>query len=269
MTGVNGSSLRHGDFSTLADDYALYRPGYSEHAVDRLIGATGVDGGALAFADIGAGTGIWTRMLAGKTIRGTAVEPCDEMRAKGEDLSASVENVAWIKGSAEDTGLADESCHLVTMASAFHWADFEKATDEFKRVLKPGGVFGALWNTRKIDESPLFTEIEETLYAMAPHMKRVSSGKSEFCDGLLDRLKQCPWVEDAWYGEFLHTETMSTERYLGIWRSVNDIRVQAGPKVFDEFLRYVENRISRLERLEPVYMTKLWYAKKNQFDWLS
>jgi ubiquinone/menaquinone biosynthesis C-methylase UbiE len=47
--------------------------------------------------------------------------------------------------------LADGSVDLVSMASSFHWADFDTACDEFHRILRSGGVFVALWNPRLIE----------------------------------------------------------------------------------------------------------------------
>ena len=53
-------------------------------------------------------------------------------------------SIVWRKGSAEATGLPDASADLVTMASSFHWADFDQACEEFHRILRPGGMFVAL-----------------------------------------------------------------------------------------------------------------------------
>ena len=39
-----------------------------------------------------------------------------------------------LPGNAEETGLEPDSIDMLTMASSFHWADFEVATKEFHRV---------------------------------------------------------------------------------------------------------------------------------------
>ncbi len=52
------------------------------------------------------------------------------------------------------------------MASSLHWANFDKACDEFHRILRPGGVFVALWNPRFIEANPLLVEIEAQI---TPH----------------------------------------------------------------------------------------------------
>ncbi len=71
--------MKHGDFTSLAENYAQYRPGYSPFVLDVFCSlAKGKE-----CADIGAGTGIWSRQLAGRGIKVTAVEPNDAMRSAG------------------------------------------------------------------------------------------------------------------------------------------------------------------------------------------
>ena len=86
--------------------------------------------------------------------------------------------------------LADNSCDLLSMASSFHWPDFDKATKEFYRVIRPQGVFVALWNPRYIEANPFLVEIENILKPMMPKMKRVSSGRSVFCSELVPTMPE-------------------------------------------------------------------------------
>ena len=256
------SELRHGDFTELAEDYALYRPGYSPLVLDALLGlAAPVGGKRLRFADVGAGTGIWTRMVAAHGAESWAVEPNDEMRRHGEAQSREA-GVRWLAGSAEATGLPSGNFDLVTMASSFHWPDFDQAVDEFRRVLRPGGVFCALWNTRFIEANPLLVDIEEYLKNLVPDMKRVSSGRSEFCAGLTQRLLDCGRFSDVLYLEGRHVELQSPERYLGLWRSVNDVRVQAGPERFQRFLDHIEQVTRGMRHIEATYLTRAWAARR-------
>ena len=53
---------------------------------------------------------------------------------------------------------------------------------------------------------------------------------------------------------------MSPDRYIGAWRSVNDLRVQLGSRKFDMFLDFIEQRISGLVEVEATYLTRAWSA---------
>src|SRR5277367_2177439 len=56
--------MKHGDFTGLADDYAKFRPGYARQVATALLSYVGREAASVDAADIGAGTGIWTRTLA-------------------------------------------------------------------------------------------------------------------------------------------------------------------------------------------------------------
>ena len=87
-------------------------------------------------------------------------------------------SIVWRRGKAEETGLPSDSYDLVSMASSFHWTDFDKACAEFQRMLRPGGRFLALWNPRMVELNPLLVEIEQEITRLNPEVKRVSSGRS-------------------------------------------------------------------------------------------
>lgn len=257
--------MKHGDFTKLAKSYAQWRPGYSPFVLDTFINLA-MGGGAnkqLSIADIGAGTGIWSRLLSGKGCDVVAVEPNDSMREEGEKLSRDYQ-IEWRKGRAEETGLPDCSVDAVCMASAFHWADFEPAVKEFARILKPGGLFMALWNPRHIQSNPMLVEIEETLKTLVPELKRVSTGNSDFCNSLADRLRAREEFEDVIHLEGRHTERQSPERYVGLWESVNDVQVQAGEERFAQFMNMVRDRVRNEPHIDAEYTTRAWIARKKK-----
>ena len=212
--------------------------------------------------DVGAGTGIWTRMVhnAG-VLSATAIEPNENMRLKGIADSQKT-SINWLSGSAEATGLHDKSADWLTMASSFHWANFTAATYKFHRVLRPGGLFTALWNSWLIEANPLLVEIELHLDTLQPNIKRVSSGRSRITQTLTEQLWASPYFDDVIYLEGRHVIEMSPDRYLGVWRSVNDLRVQLGPDKFDAFMDFVEQRIAGLKVIEATYLTRAWSARR-------
>ncbi len=114
-----GPSMKHGDFSALAADYARYRPGYAANVLTSLLALPGKPAREIDAVDVGAGTGLWTTMLAGRDLKSVvAVEPNDEMRREGI-IATSGRNIVWCKGAGEATGLPSGSCDIVSMASSF------------------------------------------------------------------------------------------------------------------------------------------------------
>jgi len=76
------------------------------------------------------------------------VEPVAEML---KQLKLKYPSVIAKTGLAEGIPLADASVDAVVCAQSFHWFATTKTLDEIRRVLKPGGKLGLVWNVR--DES--------------------------------------------------------------------------------------------------------------------
>ncbi|MGB8801910.1 MAG: class I SAM-dependent methyltransferase [Candidatus Acidiferrales bacterium] len=246
----------------MAGDYARFRPGYAPQVATAILNYVGRDAARVDAADVGAGTGIWTRTLAARGLHSVvAVEPNDDMRGQGIETSRGTD-IVWRKGSAEATGLPTGSADLVSMASSFHWADFDKACEEFHRILRPNGVFVALWNPRFIESNPLLVEIEAQITRLKPDIKRVSSGRSGITERLTDMLSAKPQFAEVLYLEGRHSQRQTPEQYMGAWRSVNDLQVQLGPELFQKFLNFIEKRIAGLTAIETTIVTRAWAARR-------
>lgn len=136
-----------GRFSDRAQDYARYRPSYPEAAIAAILADLG-DPRSLVVADIGAGTGISSRLLAHWGARVIALEPNVAMREAAEPHP----QLSFQAGTAEQTGLADGAVNVVTCCQSFHWFDAPAALAEFSRILQPGGRVALLWNDWDIDD---------------------------------------------------------------------------------------------------------------------
>jgi SAM-dependent methyltransferase len=134
-------------FTKQADSYVRGRPEYPSALDDWLRAPLGLAPGR-SVADVGAGTGKFTRLLVHSGAGVIAVEPVDAMREK---LAISLPQVQALPGTAQSLPLADDAVDAVTCAQAFHWFATTDALREFHRVLRPGGVLGLVWNVR--DES--------------------------------------------------------------------------------------------------------------------
>ena len=253
--------MQHGDFTALAKEY-VNRPGYSKNVLTMIGRMVGMDRRDFSVADVGAGTGKLTEELAALGCTGYAVEPNDAMRAEGEKNIALVNKFTWRKGFAEHTNLPDRSVDWVLMGSSFHWANTEEALREFSRILKPGGYFTAIWNPRDIEGHELHERIEQIVRDALPNMKRVSSGGKNNIGDIEGKLLSTPLFGNLVFAEAAHDVTMSRERYMGVWRSVNDIRVQAGEELFAEILRKIEGVIENCDEITVPYRSRAWTVQK-------
>jgi SAM-dependent methyltransferase len=255
-------TLKGGDYTGLATEYSRHRPDYCPSVLSALLGLLDKPTAAVDFVDVGAGTGIWTRLVNQRgTKSSTAVEPNDDMRANGLADSAATA-ICWVKGLGEQTGLPARCCDWLTMASSFHWVEFEAGMREFHRVLRGGGRFSALWNPRLIEVNPLLVEIESHLEMLLPSIERVSSGRSGITETLTERLWQSPYFDDVVYLEGRHVIQMAPSRYMGAWRSVSDLQVQLGTEKFESFLGFVGRRIAEVDTIEATYLTRAWSARR-------
>src|SRR5580698_7305729 len=146
-------------FSNRVDDYVRYRPDYPPAQLDWLRDAHGVDA-SWRVADIGAGTGISSKMFldAGHIV--IAVEPNAAMRGAAEAWLGDNPRFHTMDGRADATTLADGSVDLVSVAQAFHWFDPAATCREFHRILRAGGLAAIYWNSRRLTNTPFLQGYE-------------------------------------------------------------------------------------------------------------
>ena len=253
--------MKAGDFSDLARAY-IHRPGYSHTVLTAILQTVRSSiNRECRIADVGAGTGKLSQDIAALGLSCIAVEPNESMRVEGMKICQNLP-VTWMQGSGEDTHLPDTSIDWLLMGSSFHWVDLKKGLAEFHRVIAPGGFFTALWNPRDIEKSEFHLRIEEKINALVPDLKRVSSGAKHYTEDMFDKLVSTNQFADPIFMEAPHQVVMSPERYLGAWRSVNDIQSQAGPERFQEIMRMIESEIKGLSQIIVPYRTRAWTARR-------
>jgi len=106
----------------------------------------------LNIAEIGSGTGIFTRNLlahpawANSIGRLNAVEPSEGMR-KTFDENIQDRRIITTSGTFDVTGVEDSWADVIIIAQAFHWCmDFDSALKEFSRIMKPHTTLAFIWN---------------------------------------------------------------------------------------------------------------------------
>jgi|FLOH01.1.fsa_nt_gi adenylylsulfate kinase-like enzyme/ubiquinone/menaquinone biosynthesis C-methylase UbiE len=139
------------DYTKMAKFYSA-RPNYAEKAIQKICEyVKAVKEGEYLVADIGAGTGNLTIMLADKIATIIAIEPNKAMREIGLERTKEMTNVSWIIGTGEETTLEDNSVNMVTFGSSFNTTNREESLKESHRILKENGFFVSMWNNRDLD----------------------------------------------------------------------------------------------------------------------
>lgn len=120
--------------------------------------------------DLGAGTGKFTRRLIPSGANILAVEPVQEMLTQ---LTWAVPTVAARSGTAENIPVNDNAVDAVVCAQAFHWFATDSALREIRRILRPGGYLGLIWNVRdeSVDWSAAMTSIMAPYEGTAPRYR--------------------------------------------------------------------------------------------------
>lgn len=131
-------------FDAVAADYDAYRPDYPAQLFDALESAMGQPLLWSSVCDVGCGTGISSRALAGRGATVTAVDP--GMGVLRVLKSRSTSRVRPVVGDGNALPLADAAFDLVCYAQSFHWTDPDRSLAEAFRVLRPGALFAAWWN---------------------------------------------------------------------------------------------------------------------------
>jgi SAM-dependent methyltransferase len=196
-------------FSDRVDDYVRYRPDYPPALRDWLQREQGVDTG-WRVADVGAGTGISSKMFLDTGYRVTAVEPNAPMRAAAERWLQAYENFDAIDGNADATGLPDASVDLVTVAQAFHWFDEETTRREFARILRPGGLAAIWWNSRRLTGTRFLAGYEALL-------QQFGTDYTSVAERYADDARMRHWFGTGFRGSasFEHTQRLDFESLRG------------------------------------------------------
>lgn len=173
-----------GNFHGKAQLYAKYRPQYSQEYKEFLQKTLRLSKNSVV-ADIGAGTGIHTKILAEITDKIFAVEPDREMLNELQSQLLHLGKIITVQRSAEDTRLPDACVDYVTVAQAFHLFDRQKSLTEFKRILRPSGILVLVWNSKEHDNE-LFYDNESVIKKYCPRYCREVHARSFFEDSYKD-----------------------------------------------------------------------------------
>lgn len=176
-------------FNGKGEIYAQARPNYAAELFDYLKNTLRIGEGSV-FADIGAGTGIFSEQLLDSGYRVYGVEPNADMRKKAEEKLSGNRKFTAVDGADSNTNLPEQSVDYVAVAQAFHWFNVEAFKKECRRILKPDGKVIIVYNTR--DESAACSKALANLHRRyCPDFRGFSKGMNDekcraFFDGRCD-----------------------------------------------------------------------------------
>jgi SAM-dependent methyltransferase len=208
-------------FGAEAAAYDRGRPSYPPDAVDWLASMLRIRPGCRV-ADLAAGTGKLTELLASRGCDLVAVEPVGAMRNR---LRTRLPDTALVAGVAEAMPLAAASLDAVTVAQAFHWFHPDQAMAELARVIRPGGRLGLIWNARDrgVDWVDRVWTIMDRVERHAPwrdHGQGGPRGASRWSERVLaERPGWSPWTEATFY----HVQRLTHDQVIDRIRSVSHI----------------------------------------------
>lgn len=149
-------------FSDRVDNYVKYRPTYPPEVLDYLKTECNLTSKSV-IADVGAGTGIFTKLLLDKGYEVFAVEPNEQMLQSAKEQLSGYKNFNAVNTGAECTELPNESIDLIVCAQSFHWFSNDNTRVEFSHILKPGGKAALIWNNRVTDIDQFSIEYDALL----------------------------------------------------------------------------------------------------------
>ncbi|SCL60725.1 class I SAM-dependent methyltransferase [Micromonospora peucetia] len=185
-------------FGAAASDYDRFRPRYPEQAVRWALDGLGVPARVV---DLGAGTGILTRAVLALGHEVQPVEPDPGMRAQ---LEVATPGSTTLAGSAESVPLPDGAADAVLAGQAYHWFDKDRAHAEIARLLRPGGTFAPIWNTR--DERVDWVAELSRIAHLGDNAGSVVEKYGDFGSAF----------EPTELGEFAHTTTLTPDEVVAM-----------------------------------------------------
>lgn len=245
-------------FSDRAADYAKYRPSYPEEAIAIILQGLGHPSQQVA-ADIGAGTGISSRLLAQQGVKVFAIEPNAAMR----DAATPHPLVEFHEGTAEATKLPDASVDLVTCFQAFHWFNPEPTLKEFNRILKRSGRLVVVWNDRQQDDE--FTQNYTHLVQLASNHHPAESRLVS-----VEPLLASPLFLDVNCYTFSYQQELDFEGLIG--RTMSSSYIPKAGELHQQLLAGLialyENNCNENDLVYIAYRTSVYLAQKKDCELL-
>lgn len=194
----------------------------------------------LNIVEIGAGTGIFTRVLLTHPEWATsigalrAIEPSVGMRDFWTK-TVNDDRATIVEGTFDSTGVEDGWADLIVIAQAFHWClDHGKALAEFSRILNKDGAVVLIWNLEDREAAGWVAQLckrRETHENGTPQFRRNLLRQSFSMPEYTSLFH--PMDEREWSYNALATEQIVTERQLS-WSYISVLPPDEKAKVVED-----------------------------------
>jgi len=211
-----------GRFTGKSDVYRSARPGYPEELSKELQSLCSISENT-RIADLGSGTGIFSKLLLDLGAEVIGIEPNSDMRLVAERDFAAIERFRSVDGSAEITNLPRDSVDMVAAAQAFHWFDIDRTILEIKRITKSEPVVALVWNQR--DTSDAFqSAYDEKLRSIIPEYEHVVHTR------IVERQIETLFLPESFgYREWGHSQVFDLEGFQNRMTSSSYVPSNADP----------------------------------------
>ncbi|MEK8130315.1 class I SAM-dependent methyltransferase [Paenibacillus filicis] len=227
-------------FSNRVGNYVKYRPSYPSAAIDYLYSTVGMKPES-RIADVGAGTGIFSKLLLERGSEVIAVEPNQAMREAADRELGAYGQYGSVAAAAEVTGLPEHSVDFIVCAQSFHWFDRPAAQVEFHRILKPGGKAVLIWNSRLTSGTRFLAGYEDLLRLYTTDYEQMTHKKIS-----PDQLKLFFRNQKMQEARFTNSQQFNLEELTGRALSSSYVPAEGEPN-HDEFKQGLEELFEKTQ----------------------
>jgi SAM-dependent methyltransferase len=206
---------RADSFGEIAELYDTARPTYPDGVIDALLADE-----PMLVLDVGCGTGIASRLLAGRGCDVLGLEPDPRMAAVARRHGLAVE-----EGSFETWDADGRRFDLLTAGQAWHWVEPAAGARKAAEVLRPGGRIGLFWN-QSFPSADLRPALDAVYQRLAPQIAANSvllgDRHTRLYEAIARSLRQSGRFTDVDLLTFAHEVDYATAEWLDLASTHSD-----------------------------------------------